>query len=669
MRADSAFKISIKNLYYKMGRTILTSIAGCIGVVSIALILAFNTGFSSYSKEFEKNSLSKYPITISKSDSKFVDLMAKVAKGDKIDTSVIDMNQILDMLKDKDINLTQYTDEEKIFLEKQISALLDNSDNLFKGNDTSLLKKHIDENFDFSLATIKYDYGINPNVYRIDMDDDKFYGYTKINPYSERIFDSFDAFAPFLGANSSDLLSDKDKDDIIAMMNSLNVWDVMVNDKDVLNSQYDVLAGRLPDNSEEKNGVYEIVLVVDEYNRLTDNMLYALGYIELLNLFTDVINKFLGIGLKNTIKSEYDFNEFIGKEFKLLPKIDYYELNTENGLYDEIIEKKKLENIIQEKALTLRISGIIRTKKDVASGSINGVAGYTESLAKYIINKTNTSQLVIDLQKNYSEYIQKTANKEVVALQEDIKKGKIKVEDLELNQQLLLAEAKNAKMKNLITGEYIDEIKYHALLNQLGAEDLDSPDIIYIYPKSVQSKDSVVSFIENYNKEMRSLYENEEYNTDYSVEYSNELNDIMLSLSSMINTITYILIAITCLAVVVSLFMVGIIMYISVQDRTKEIGILRSMGARNIDIMMIFNSETVLLGLISGIIGIALSYILKYPINAILKSLLGISNLIQPIWWYSLILIGSAVVLTLISGLIPAIVAAKKNPVIALKTE
>ena len=143
----------------------------------------------------------------------------------------------------------------------------------------------------------------------------------------------------------------------------------------------------------------------------------------------------------------------------------------------------------------------------------------------------------------------------------------------------------------------------------------------------------------------------------------------MNSLTDMISTITYILVAVTCLAVIVSLFMVGIIMYISVQDRTKEIGILRSMGARKLDIMNIFNAETMLLGLLSGLLGVTIGYAISPLANMLLTSYLDISNLIQPIWWHSLILIGASVILTALSGLAPAIMAAKKDPVVSLKTE
>jgi len=226
-----------------------------------------------------------------------------------------------------------------------------------------------------------------------------------------------------------------------------------------------------------------------------------------------------------------------------------------------------------------------------------------------------------------------------------------------------------AKITDVTTGEKLEEAEYQRMLKRFGAVDLDSPEEILFYPKSVEAKDKIVEFIESYNAAARLAVENGETDIDNSIEYTNELNDIMNSLTGMIDTITYILIAITCLAVIVSLFMVGIIMYISVQDRTKEIGILRSMGARNFDIMTIFNTETVCLGLISGCIGIALSYILKYPINAVLKAQLGISNLITPIWWNSLILIGASVILTLVSGIVPAIVASRKDPVVALKTE
>jgi putative ABC transport system permease protein len=668
MKMRSAFKMSLKNLYYKLGRTAITSIAGCIGVVSIAIILAFNAGFSSYAKSFERDSLAKYPISVSKSDSKIVDMMDKIAKGGDIDTSVIDMNQILDMLKDEEQSKVAYTDEQKIFMQEQISAMMRNTSNLFKSNDTKLLKEYVDANFDNSLATVKYDYNLNLNVFRTDMKKDSISDYTKLNPYSDRLINSFDQLMSLMGGKGSDALSDKDLEDIITIMNSLNVWDMMVNEDNVLNSQYKVIGGTLPKN-EPQDGVYEIALVVDKYNQITDNMLYALGYIELMGMFSDVLSKFLNVEIKSTLPEEYSFDDFIGKEFKLVLEKDLYKMNADNNLYEAVTKKAESIQNITENAITLRISGILRNKENVTNGSINGVIGYTESLAKHIINQTNESELIKAQRENYATYIQKTTNEELISLQKAMKDGDIKQEDLTMEQNMLLFNAMSAKITSVITGEKIEEAEYQRMLKRFGAEDINSPETIYFYPKSVDAKDGIVSFVDEYNAEMRAMLDSGATDTDNSVEYVNELNDIMNSLTGMINTITYILIAITCLAVIVSLFMVGIIMYLSVQDRTKEIGILRSMGARNFDILTIFNTETVCLGLISGGIGIALSYILKYPINAILKAYLGISNLIQPIWWNSLLLIAASVILTLISGVIPAIVASKKDPVVALKAE
>jgi putative ABC transport system permease protein len=388
-----------------------------------------------------------------------------------------------------------------------------------------------------------------------------------------------------------------------------------------------------------------------------------------MQMFGDVIKNFLKVDIKFNLQTEFDFDEFVGKEFKLLMEKDFYKYNSVSGRYEKITNSIQSTQNLTEKGINLRISGILRTKENVSSGSINGVIGYPESLARRIIEETNESELIQAQRAAYADYIQKTTNEEVLALQKALANGEIKQEDLTMPQKMLLAAAMTAKITDVTTGEKLEEAEYQRMLKRFGAVDLDSPEEILFYPKSVEAKDKIVEFIESYNAAARLAVENGETDIDNSIEYTNELNDIMNSLTGMIDTITYILIAITCLAVIVSLFMVGIIMYISVQDRTKEIGILRSMGARNFDIMTIFNTETVCLGLISGCIGIALSYILKYPINAVLKAQLGISNLITPIWWNSLILIGASVILTLVSGIVPAIVASRKDPVVALKTE
>ncbi|HKL73651.1 MAG TPA: ABC transporter ATP-binding protein, partial [Clostridia bacterium] len=484
MKMRSAFKISLKNLYYKMGRTAITSIAGCIGVLSIALILAFNSGFSVYAKSFEKDSLAKYPITISKADSKFVGIMSQVAEGDDIDTSVIDMNQILDMLKDNEDGRQPYTDEKKVFMQEQISAMMRNTENLFKGNDTKLFKEHINENFDKSLASVKYDYDLNLNVYKTETKKGEFSGYTKLNPYSERLLNSFDAFMAPLDNKASDMLSEDDLEEIMTMMNSINVWDMMVNDNDVLNSQYDVLSGKLPTDGAD-DGTYEIALVVDKYNQITDNMLYALGYIDFLSMFGDVISKFLDLNITTNIPKEYAFEDFIGKEFKLILEKDFYNYSEETGYYEQIIGEEESQEIITEKSVNLRISGILRTKENVASGSINGVIGYPESLARHIINETNESELIKAQRVIYDDYIQKTKNSEVLALQKALKDEEIMQEDLTPQQKALLFNALNARITSVITGEKLEEVEYQRMLKRFGAVDIDSPEAIYFYPKSV----------------------------------------------------------------------------------------------------------------------------------------------------------------------------------------
>lgn len=426
------------------------------------------------------------------------------------------------------------------------------------------------------------------------------------------------------------------------------------------------------------------MLVVDKYNRISDASLYALGYIEFMDLLQslllnskDILSKLVGaeinLDIGKELDLEYDFNEFIGKEFKLMLESDYYSLN-EDGLYENKKGDKTFVNSQLGKATTVKISGIVRLKNTVSSGCINGDIGFSDNLVTHIIDSTLESDVVKAQTAEYEKYMELIATEQYqqyLNLLTALSKGDKTVDTLTPEEQMLFATQGAINIKSVVSGRenMSDASSYDTLMLDLGVKDKDEPNSILFFPTSIEAVDSIENFIGEYNSVMQSKYDNGEIPVNKTIEYKNELDTIMNSLSNMISTITYILVAVTCLAVVVSLFMVGIIMYISVQDRTKEIGILRSMGARKLDIMNIFNAETMLLGFLSGLLGVTIGYAISPLANVLLTSYLGISNLIQPIWWHSLILIGASVILTALSGLAPAIMAAKKDPVVSLKTE
>ena len=683
MSLFAAFKTSLKNLYHKKGRTVLTSIAGCIGVVSIALILGLNAGFSAYAAKYQRDSLSKYPITVSKSESIFDDItqMVNNVSGNGGDYSLLDTSAIIDIFRSQNVDLEKYTDEEKVFIEELITGITLNIDEILRESDTKEFKKYVDENFDFSLATVKNDYNVTPNVYNVTENEGVVSSYYQISPLSERTaqdLEDLNSVLQLMGVR----LSSHDIDNVKSALSAMSFWDSLVNDTNVLDAQYKVLAGSWPQDDPDNN-VYEAVLVVDEYNRITDMSLYALGYIS----FGDLLSAFLaqsiktleklmdtdiGLDLGERLNLEYDFDEFIGHEFRVLLDTDYYAMG-ENGLYvdrsdDETHMKNKLSS-----AATVRISGIVQLRENVDSGCINGDIGYSQGLVDCIIGGINSSDLVVNQKANYDAYKLATSTPEYEAyrtLLRSIMRGEKQPSALTEEEQALFVSQSLIHIESVIEGRNLsDEAAYETLLLDLGVKDVDSPESIKFYPFGIDEAKKTVAFIEAYNAEMQAKYDAGETEQNYSVKYVNKLDSIMSGLTTMIDTITYILIAVTCLALIVSLFMVAIIMYISVQDRTKEIGILRSMGARKTDIMNIFNAETVLLGLFSGLIGVGISYALTPFANRILEGYLHIGNLVTPVWWHSIVIIAASMVLTCLSGLFPAIIASKKDPVIALRSD
>ncbi len=678
----SALKNSLKNLYYKKGRTIITAIAGCIGVVSISLILALNSGFNAYASNYQKESLSKYPITVNKTQSSIDDISGIVSNMSGNDFSTLDTVAIMDILSNDKSSMTAYTEEQKVYIEKLITGLGASLDDLMKENDTTDFKKYVDENFDTSIATIKYDYDLTLNVFNQKINENGLTTYSQICPLGTRTANSLDSLNSFLSLIGL-RLSTNDINNVRAALDNIDFWDALVSDESVLNSQYDLLSGRWPVDDKE-NDVYEAVLVVDKYNRISDASLYALGYIEFMDLLQsllvnskDILSKLVGaeidLNLGKELDLEYDFNEFIGKEFKLLLESDYYSIN-EDGLYENKKNDKAFVNAQLNNATTVKISGIVRLKNTVSSGCINGDIGFSDNLVTHIIDSTIASDVVKAQTAEYEKYMELVATEqyqEYLNLLTALSKGDKTMDNLSPEEQMLFISQSTINIKSVVSGRenMTDVSGYDTLMLDLGVKDKDEPNSIMFFPTNVEAVKSIESFIADYNVIMQEKYDNGETQFNKTIEYKNELDSIMNSLTDMISTITYILVAVTCLAVIVSLFMVGIIMYISVQDRTKEIGILRSMGARKLDIMYIFNAETMLLGLLSGLLGVTIGYAISPLANMLLTSYLDISNLIQPIWWHSLILIGASVILTALSGLAPAIMAAKKDPVVSLKTE
>lgn len=659
----TAVKLSWKNLINKKGRSLLTAIAGSIGIISIALILSLNNGFTNYINDFERQSMSKYPITVSSGEDSVVSSFEEFLGGGELDGDSLNISSVLDVFTGDAIDREKFTEDEWVYVYAQFAQFFAKND-LSKTTEISKFKDHLEANFDFSLANVKYDYSISMTIYNKTItpateESEEKVSYTRINPLSES-----ETMLPLLQGMASGSDGESRMDQLKIALDSFAFWDEIVADDDTIATQYDVLAGSMPKN---KN---EIVLVVDEYNQVTDFDLFTLnelGFADLLLSFSDA---------SKLDKFEQTFEEVLQKEYYILPTSADYSLNSFTGKYTSAssVGGAVLKTAIEEKGIPVKISAILRPKEGVNGGCINGVIGYTSELGNYIIQDAIDSEVAQKFNEAYDKYMQAV---------EIVKSALAKTEENPDYEKTL--EEKQATMTvatgivNPIDGEGMTVREYQNAIKKLNVRDWDNPSYIYFYPNKISDKQPIVDFINDFNNKQSAIEEEEarlaeengeeESTTTYVIEYTDNLDSVVNELNSVVDTITYILVAVACVSVIVTMLLIAIIMYISVQDRTREIGIMRAIGARKSDISNIFNVETMLLGLASGIIGALIAFVVQFPGNLIFTDALNMAPLLQMAWWHPLVLICGAVVITVVSGLIPASMASRKEPVIALRTE
>ena len=396
------------------------------------------------------------------------------------------------------------------------------------------------------------------------------------------------------------------------MGNNLNTFRELSENNNLLKNSYDIVAGHFP------NTYDEVVLIIDEFGEVSDYALYSIGIKDQQDL-TDMTTKIMkGETVEQGKQSSYTYDEILNTEFKLVINTDVYE-KIGNIWVDKSQDDNYMKRII-DNGLTLKIVGIIKPNEESNSNE-TGTVGYTRKLTEYVIDKVNASKIA-------NEQI---ANKE----------------------------------KSVLTGlPFTTFMTYDLALTQLGIVNKDMPSAINIYPKDFKSKDSITELINNYNEKMKA-----KDREDLVLTYTDYVSILMNSITTIVDVISYVLIAFVSISLIVSSIMIGIITYISVLERTKEIGILRSIGARKKDISRVFNAETFIIGLISGILGIIITSLLNIIINIIISDLSGIKNVATLPLLAATILIVISVILTIISGLIPSRYASKKDPVIALRTE
>ena len=758
MSLFTAFGLSLKNLFTKKGRTLLTSFAGSIGIIGIALIYAVSNGMTAYIDAVQEDTLSSYPITL---ESQTIDLgslmetfvgTAQSSGAHELD-AVYQKRMLYDMMNAMNTLETTKNDLQafKAYLEKERSD---------KSEENVLTE---------ALNGVKYTYNLDMLVYTENVEG------KIIRSDSEELMT--DIMKETFGMDMTSMITMGEESGMMTnssmeMMSSFSMggtsmilWQEMLSGDDgklinpLLEKQYDVIYGSWP------NSYDEIVLVVDGKNEVDDVTLYALGL-----LSKDEVKKVTEAAINKTelesVERKWSFEDICNTEFRIILNSDCYRYDEATGSYVDMRETDTGLKYLYDNATVLKVSGIIRPSEDAVSAMLSGSIGYTGKLTEYVVEKMYESEAlkaqladeetdiftglpfasvfedmtVEEKAEGFKEYIAGLEKEEKaeaylqivsVPSEEDVTAavtqsvGAMPREQIEATliqaavQETGMSEAEIAgymasmsedelrgmfmqmaaeqyKMQyaeqvraqvgqmspeqlsgalDMAVATYtteqcaenydkvieVSETNYENNLHKLGYVDLDDPASINLYASSFENKDVLEDVIQKYNDGVDDLHK---------ISYTDYIGIMMSSITTIINAITYVLIAFVAVSLVVSSIMIGVITLISVQERTKEIGILRAIGASKKNVSSMFNAETVIIGFSSGLLGVVVTYLLCIPINAILHALTGIPNLSAQLpLLVGGILVAISVLLTLISGIIPSRSAAKKDPVVALRTE
>lgn len=750
----TSFSLSLKNLFTKKGRTILTSFAGSIGIIGIALVLAVSQGFTAYIDTVQEETLSSYPLTIQKTNMDLSSLMetfiGTASSNEKHDMdAVYKKDAIYDMINAMSNMETSENDLKsfKAFIEKERAD---------ENGETDLYEALNGVQYSYDLDLLVYTKSVDGTIIRSDSEDlmqEIILEYMGVDMAAMN-----DARSSLFGGNISSMMS-------MTGGSSMNMWQEMLPGddgkavSDVLKKQYDVIYGNWP------NSYDEVVLVLDENNELDDITLYALGLEPKEDVDKIMLAAMNGeVAEKNNVNWSYE--EICGMELRIILNSECFSYDESTGLYNDLRESDAGLQYLYDNGLKLKVSGIIRPNEDCTAPMLTGAIAYTSDLTEYVIERAKESDAIAaqlndsttdiftglpfnettgsltdeDKESELREYLENLdetgkaqayisimsvpteeqlaesvnqamsgmtredmestlnqAMSQQMGMNEDEIKSytesmsddditeiftqmiseQIKMQYAQQVQEQMagmqpaeLAAALNEAMKAYTTEQcafYYDEIMhfsestYEENLTEMGYIDLDEPSAINLYASTFENKDVIEDAIAAYNEGKDELSE---------INYTDYVGLMMSSVTTIINTITYVLIAFVAISLIVSSIMIGVITLISVQERTKEIGILRAIGASKRDVSGMFNAETIIIGFTSGLLGVIVTYLICIPINLILHFLTGINNLsaFLPVP-AAIILIIISMALTLISGLIPSRSAAKKDPVVALRTE
>ena len=595
----TALALSFNNLLTKKGRTFLTAFAGSIGIIGIALILALSNGVSDYVKKVQEDTLVSLPLTISEQNqSNLLATSPDLSEKPYKDNNELGVNTVLTKL-----------------LKKQIGK-----------NDLASFKKYLEENasqVEALTKDVRYQYNLQPYIYETD---------TSNGPKS---------ILPSTLADEVETSNQTMK----GYLHNIDYWSELSSDTNMLESQYDVLEGRLPTDKSE------IVLIADENNEISDLLLYSLRFKDPSEL--NDAKKLDELGSQT-----YQYSDFIGKTFKAVVNTNRF-VKENNQWINKIDDKSYMKTQI-ENGLELKIVGVLRQKEGTRS-SVNSPSGgvaYTSALIDYTSEQIQNSDIVKEQEANPT--INVFTGKEFAKDPKPFNSA-----DLTEEEKIQLAKMTPEQQAQYVQ-QYNDNLAatYEENLAKLGVIDKSKPAAIEFYTSSFQQKQELKDFINAYNTAKKDAGDD-----DKVLAYSDDIQTIMSSITTMVGVITTVLVGFVAISLIVSSIMIAIITYISVLERTKEIGILRAMGASKKDIRRIFTAETAIEGFISGVLGIAITLLATFPINAIVAQTTKVDGVAQLPWDAALILIVISIVLTVLAGLIPSRIAAKKDPVESLRSE
>ena len=671
MSTSTAFSLSLRNLTTKKGRTFLTAFAGSIGIIGIALVLALSNGIEKYIDKIQNDLLLAFPVSIER--------------------EAIDMSSVLSSFTDMSSSIMEVDHElDKIYVNNTFTDMVNTFISQAESNNLKSFRQYIEDNretFDEICNDIQYKYETDLNIYRVDEENN----IIQVNP--NNIMNTLMSGSGSSTASMTESMSSMFSSSIT------DIWVELIGDNDLLEKQYEIVYGRLPLN---KN---EVVLIVDKNNEINEMVQYALGLKNQDEFMSDMMGMMSGETIEGAVVEEYTYEDIVGMDFRLLLDYEFFAKDSETGLWtDQSLNTLYVKQLV-ENAEQITIVGIIRPEETNAMSIGTGSIGYTTELMEYALQKTQTSEIVIQQLADQTKdvitgYTFNTLTVNDFSLADidmslidftylDLAPFMSMMENIDISQIDILnfditdimdfsnmSELQKKLIEGYLSDEqvlafkqaYVDTLNAQCSLDttfkSIGYATEDSPSSIYLYPKSFADKDELNALVNYYNTQMEEMGY-----PGYTVTLTDYIGMIMSSITSVLNIVTYVLVAFVAISLVVSSIMIGIITYISVLERTKEIGILRSIGASKKDISSVFNAETVTIGFGAGVIGILTTLLLEIPINILLEKFTNSGAAAQLPVAAAVILVGISVLLTFVAGLIPSSFAAKKDPVEALRTE